>query len=59
MMHDLVDIVMSSDLLKRVLLLENIGQATRQYYITVERGLRTRMEKYEEEDLRVNNVETK
>ena len=52
MMHDVVDIVMSSELLKRVLMLENIGHPPGQYYVTVERGLRTRMEKYEEESLK-------
>ena len=47
MRKDMVDIIMSSELLKRGLLLENMGQATTLYYETVSVALKKRMEEYE------------
>ena len=46
MVEDLFDIIMSSELLSRSLLLENMGHATKSYYESVAKGLRNRIELY-------------
>ena len=46
MVEDLFDIIMSSELLRRSLLLENMGHATKSYYESVAKGLRNRIELY-------------
>ena len=48
MLTNLFDIIMDSDLLKRALLLENIGQVTKQYYISIATVLQSRMKNYKE-----------
>ena len=44
---DLFDIILPSDLMKRKLLLENMGQATSHYYESVALGLKLRIEQYD------------
>ena len=46
MTQDLFDINMTSELLKRALLLENMGAATAEYYETVSVALKLRIEQY-------------
>ena len=48
MLTDLFDIIMDSELFKRALLLENVGQATRQYHISIATALQSRMRNYKE-----------